>query len=99
MVSGLLKVEGFEVGHLVEFGFIECVRSVRAIVLGNDHFAGFHHLVDTLSSVPVGGVRMAILNGEERVFFDRFTAPFLFAEKAVNLPLFGERQGMQVGSK
>ena len=86
-----LKIQRFDVGHLKESCFKEGVRAVAVLVFRDDHFLSLNHVVDALPAVPVGMLRVAVLDSEERVFLDILSTIFLFAEGIVDLPLFGKR--------
>ena len=94
-----LKIEWFDVGHFEEFGFREGVGAVGGLVLGDDHFFGFDEVVDALPSIPVGGTRVAVLNGEKGIFLDGFASAFLFSEGVEDLPLPSEGERVPIGTE
>ena len=85
-----MLIQGFNISHFEDSGFLRGVCAVRTSVFGNDHFGCFHHIVNALLAVPISRTRFAVLNGEKRVLFDGDFIVFLLAERVVNLMPFRE---------
>ena len=90
--SIVLIIEWFDVGHAPNVGFVSGVYTEVAIKLGGDHFVLFHESVEHVFSVPVGWVRVTIVDDLIRCPVESVSAPFAVKEIEVESSLFDERE-------
>ncbi len=78
--------------HLPDTCFVAGVETVRAVELSRDDFSLFEEPVDQQSSIPVGGVRMAIGDDLIRRVIEAFSTPFAIEAVEVEPSLLGKRE-------
>ena len=85
---------GFDIFHLPYAGFVAGVETVGAVELSRNDFALFEEFVDQQSSIPVGGVRMAVGDDVVRRTIEAFAAPFAVKEIEIEAALLTERKSI-----
>ena len=78
--GGLTKIEGGDIGHLPDAGFVEGIDAEVTPVLGTNHFGLPHETVDHRSSVPISGVRVTVVDDLIGRAVEAFSSPFAVEE-------------------
>jgi hypothetical protein len=73
-------IEGVDIGHLPDAGFVKGIDAEVTLVLGANHFGLPHETVDHRSSVPISGVRVTVVDDLIGRAVEAFSSPFAVEE-------------------
>ena len=83
-------IEGVDIGHLPDAGFVEGIDAKVTLELCANHFRLLHETVDHRSSVPIGGVRVTVVDYLIGRAVEAFSSPFAVEEIEVEAALVGK---------
>ena len=84
------SMEGVDIGHVPDAGFVFGVGAVGAVMLGDDHFVLLDEGIDPRNAIPIEGNRMTVSDDIIRLAVDANAAPFAIEEVEIESLLLDE---------